>query len=306
MVDNDLLPRMNMNFFYTLDAILNSSTLTEAAQRASLTQPAISMALKKARAHFNDQIVVEAAGKRQLTPLAEALRPRIRHALRNAQQILKFSLEFDPAIAQRTVRIAMPDYIEVLMLPHIVRAVRDIAPYIDILVVPYEHGSVEKQFEKDVDFAILPAALSDGTFGYRPLYTERLALIVSAHNPFAKADRVTVEQFIESRHAALLAQADMLAPAQGAVADLLLRRKIVVRTQTYTALPRMVVDNDLIVTTSARYGQYCASIMDVAPLRFPIATKEVQIALQWQPFREHEPFVQWFAALVEKTADASI
>jgi len=305
-MDDDIVARANMNLFYTLDAILNSSTLTEAARRASLTQPAISMALKRARAHFNDEIIVETAGRRQLTPLAQALRPRIRHALRDAQQILNFSLEFDPAVARRTVRISMPDYIEVLMLPHIVRPLRETAPYIDICLVPFDHRSVERQFEKDIDFAILPAALSDGAFGYRALYTERLALIVSSQNPFAKADRITAEQFVTSRHAALVAETDILAPRHGAVADLLLRRKVVVRTQTYTALPRMVVDNDLIVTTSARYGQYCASIMDVAPLTFPIATEEVQIALQWQPFREHEPFVQWFASLVEEAVATSI
>lgn len=305
-MDNDSLARTNMNLFYTLDAILNSATLTEAAQRANLTQPAISMALKKARAHFNDDIIVEAAGKRQLTPLAEALRPRIRNALRNAQQILDFSLEFDPAVTRRTVRISMPDYIEVLMLPHIVRAVRNTAPYLDVFVVPFDHEPIERQFEKDIDFAILPAALSDATFGYRPLFTERLALIVAADNPFAKADMITAEQFVDSHHAGLLARADMLAPAQGTVADLLKRRKIVVRTQTYTALPRMVVDNDLIVTISERYGQYCASIMDVRPIAFPIETDEVQIALQWQPFRENEPFVQWFAMLVETAAATSI
>lgn len=305
-MDGENPSRTNLNFLYTLDAILNSNSSTEAARLTNLSQPAISMALKKARLHFGDELVTDYGGRRTITALGLALRPRVRHLLRDARGILDLKLEFDPATSVRTVKVTMPDFVEVLFLPHVLRSVRAEAPGVDVEVVPFDHWPASRQFEKGVDFALLPETLVEDSHRRTALYPERLAILVAASNPLASAQAITREQFLAGSHAALDRRFDALAPIAGEVADLLAARRIVVRTATYAALPRMIVDTDLIVTTSARYGQYCASLMDLVPFPLPASSPEVEISLQWHPSRDAEPFVGWFRDLLERTAVSSI
>ena len=298
MEDEASPSRRNLNLFYTLDAILNSASLSEAAKRSHLSQPAISMALKKARSHFNDDIVTFSGGKMQFTMLALELRPRIRRSLREAQQILDLSLEFDPRIDVRTIRISMPDYVEVLLLPHILRLARSAAPFVDLHIVPFDFQPVARQFEKDIDFVIVPHALVDPAFAAAPLYDETLSIMVASTHPLVASESPTAEEYKAGSHAGVSESLDMLVLPGGTAAALLATRNVVVRTASYAALPRMIVDTDLIVTTSGRYAQYCASIMDLVALQLPVPPDPVEIVLQWQSFRDREPMMAWFVQIV--------
>lgn len=298
MFGDDAPARTNLNFFFTLDAILNSPSLVQAASRASLSQPAISMALKKARAHYNDEIVSYTGGRRELTALALALRPQIRRILREAQLVLDYSLSFDPAVDERTIRMTMPDFVEVMFLPHVLRAVRVAAPGIRLEIIPFEYRAAPAQFEKGLDLAILPEPLTDASCGQRLLYDDQLSVMISSHHPAASKGSITREEYETGSHAALFDEIDMLAPSRGPVADLLRRRAIVTRTGIYAALPSLILDTDLIVSTSTRYGQHCGATMDLTCVPLPVEPDSVEIFLQWQRHRENEPLMQWLLNLL--------
>jgi LysR family nod box-dependent transcriptional activator len=70
------LDRFNLNLLVALDTLLHSQSLTDAAEKVNLTQSAMSMALKRLREHFNDELVIYSSGPQQFTPLAIALMPR--------------------------------------------------------------------------------------------------------------------------------------------------------------------------------------------------------------------------------------
>jgi len=297
--DDGPLPRSNLNFFFTLDAILNSPTLTEAARQASLTQPAISMALKKARAHYGDEIVSYVGGRRELTALAVALRPQVRRILREAKQVFDYSLAFDPITDRRTVRLTMPDFVEVTFMPHVLAAVRTAAPLVTVETLAFDYRSAEHHFERDIDFALVPAPLKSPGLRSLVLYDDELSAMVASSHPAALTGVMTSADYAGGRHAALFDAADIFAPNAGAAADLLRSRSIAARTSVYAALPTMILDTDLIVTTSARHAQYCASIMDLVPVAFPIKVGPIDMVLHWQPFRSDEPLMVWMQSVLE-------
>lgn len=304
MSDATAPPRSNLNFFFTLDAILNSSSLSQAAASANLTQPAISMALKKARSHYGDEIVSYTNGRRELTALAVALRPQVRRLLTEARQVLDFSVDFDPATDERTIRLTMPDFVEVTFLPRILRAVRAVAPNIDLEVIPFDYWSAQRQFEKGIDFALLPTSLSDPGQGCLRLYDDTLSVMVSRSHPAVSIyDGLSLEEYRNGAHAALFDDLDLMKPQEGPVAGLLASRSIVIRTGIYSALPGLILDTDLIVTTSSRYAQHCSSIMDLTSTSLPIPSERVDIYLQWQRYRDREPIIRWFAALLAAEED---
>ena len=174
------------------------------------------------------------------------------------------------------------------------------APGVELQLVPFDYRSTTRHFDREIDFVILPGRLADPSLGHAKLYIEQLGVMVGRTHPLAKIDEITVADYCAGAHAALFDEADMLAPRTGPIADILARRMVVARTASYAAMPLMVIDTDLMVTASLRYGQYCASIMDLAALAFPVQAENVEIAVQWHPSRGKEPMIRWFVGLLQE------
>ncbi len=106
------LDRFNLNLLVALDTLLHSHSLTDAAEKVCLTQSAMSMALKRLREHFNDELVIYSSGQQQFTPLATALMPRVRDVVLACRETIKFRQTFDPQEANDSFRIATTDLSE--------------------------------------------------------------------------------------------------------------------------------------------------------------------------------------------------
>lgn len=294
------LPRRNLNFFYTLDAILNAPSLREAAQAARLSQPAISIALQKAREQFGDPLVIS-RGSHRFTNLANTLRPKIRKLLIEASYILDSNLTFDRRSDDRVIRVSMPEFVEVLFLPAILKLMRLESPNIRIVNLPFDYVPIEAQFEKNLDFAIVPGSLIDENFRYRFLYDDSISVLVSnSIKGFGR--KISVEQYRSGSHAELFIKNDILTPKSGPIHDLLEGRHIVVRTSAFASLPQMAVDTDLIVTTSSRYAQECTTTLPLVAHPLPLKADYVDIGVQWQPFRHPDPMIRWFVDLLCRAA----
>ena len=61
MADSPLLSRLDLNLLVALDALLTERSVTRAAERLHLSQPALSASLARLRNHFNDPIPPAAA-----------------------------------------------------------------------------------------------------------------------------------------------------------------------------------------------------------------------------------------------------
>src|ERR1700755_960257 len=110
------LDRFNLNLLVALDTVLHSRSLTDAAEKMCLTQPAMSMALKKLREHFNDELVIYSGGVQQFTPLANTLKPRVRDVIMTARDMIKVRKDFDPSTADDTFRIVTSELTELTFL----------------------------------------------------------------------------------------------------------------------------------------------------------------------------------------------
>lgn len=106
----------NLNLLVALDALLTTSTMTEAAERLSLTQPALSGALKRLREHYNDPLILYSATGPTLTPLACQLAPIVSELLATARGITTIVSAFEPASFTGHVSIVAPDWIELTLL----------------------------------------------------------------------------------------------------------------------------------------------------------------------------------------------
>src|SRR5918998_1646588 len=109
---------VDLNLLVTLETLLTERSVTRAAKRLHLSQPSVSVQLRKLREIFSDPLLTTAPGGMLPTARAQALLPSIRSALTEVARVLGRGQDFDPAAAQMTWQIAAADYAEyAIVLP---------------------------------------------------------------------------------------------------------------------------------------------------------------------------------------------
>jgi DNA-binding transcriptional LysR family regulator len=91
---------VNLNLLVALDALLEERSVTRAARRAGVTQPAMSNSLSQLRSLFGDPLFSRHAHGLEPTPRALALAEPIRQGLRLFGAALS-PPSFDPETASR-------------------------------------------------------------------------------------------------------------------------------------------------------------------------------------------------------------
>ncbi|HSI16835.1 MAG TPA: LysR family transcriptional regulator, partial [Sphingomonas sp.] len=101
---------LDLNLLVALDVLIEERSVSRAAERLHLSQPAMSAALRRLRDYFNDPILA-AHGKKMIpTPHALRLRGALRTLLTDVERMVSLSTQFDPATSQRRFRIGTSDY----------------------------------------------------------------------------------------------------------------------------------------------------------------------------------------------------
>jgi hypothetical protein len=102
------LDRFNLNLFVAFEALSKADTLTQAAGALYVTQSTLSVALRQMREYFDDELFVYKPKQKELTPLAQNLRPRVLEILKTAKATLMLKEEI--ARFDRTRSLALvPD-----------------------------------------------------------------------------------------------------------------------------------------------------------------------------------------------------
>src|SRR5437016_5448040 len=126
--------KVDLNLLRVFHAIAEENSLTLAGNRLGLSQPAVSYALGRLRAMFNDPLFVRSGNTMQPTSAALELREPIRRAMSSIQEALRYGERFDPGRSTRTFHITMSDIGEMVFLPPLCEKLRDVAPNIRLEV----------------------------------------------------------------------------------------------------------------------------------------------------------------------------
>src|SRR5690606_33215975 len=129
----DELRRIDLNLLLTLHALLAEKHVTRAALRLHKSQPAVSHSLAQLRSHFDDPLLVRRDARLALTARAQALVQPLQEALSSLNALLA-APQFDPAVVRGRFRLALSDYAARILLPPLVRHLRQHAPGLDLAI----------------------------------------------------------------------------------------------------------------------------------------------------------------------------
>src|SRR3990170_2771508 len=129
---------LDLNLLRVFDAVLRDRSVTAAARHLGLTQPAVSNALARLRARFEDVLFVRTSSGMDATPFARELSDPVRQALALLDSALAHGPGFDPATSTRAFRFYMSDLGQVEFLPPLVERVQRGAPGVRLEAVALE------------------------------------------------------------------------------------------------------------------------------------------------------------------------
>jgi DNA-binding transcriptional LysR family regulator len=304
-IDCVRLRRLDLNTLAVLHTLLQTCNVSRSADRLCLGQPAISHILKRLREHFGDELLCRNGRRMELTPLAETLKQPLADWLAQGQRLLAPQGEFNPAIAEGTLRLAMPDLLEASLLPALIEALQQQAPRLAI--------SIEAMPSQQV-----AAALADGrveaAVGYFPdippglrrtlLFNAEFVCVcnsrlVSLPSPLLLRDLASLPHIYTSYLGTTASVIDQRLHQLG------LSRRIIASGASLLAIPSMlerIAAVAVLPDTILRLLQAAHPALDI--VRIDDAQMDIPIEMIWPARLEQDPLQRFVRTLlIQKTAE---
>lgn len=298
--------RLDYSLLLALDALLSEGSVTRAARRMHLSQPAMSHALARLRDAFDDPIMVRGAGGMVPTPKALQLHGSVREALEQLERSIGAFGSFDPASNATTFRVAMVDYVEMVVFPELMCRLRAEAPH--VRVVARSIGSfaeLDGLATGSLDLALAFFAEPPEALHRRSLGTDRYVCI-TRRGRFRKG-QLTLERYLGGSHLAIAPAGTATRPRLDAALKALGReRHIVYYAAHFAAAAAIVERTDLIASVHERAAlMYMKELdVDLHPLPPEISLGDLVLSQVWHERTHGDRAHRWFRALVVDSCEA--
>jgi DNA-binding transcriptional LysR family regulator len=276
------IAEFDLNLLVVFDAVLAEASISRAANRLDLSQPALSNALARMRKATGDRLFVRVGNAMVPTPYAQAIADPIRQALATIRVSLGASQEFDPATSQRGFSIYLTDLGEAYFLPRLLERLNRIAPGVRIRTLPMPPESAEDALRNgEVDLAIgnLPD-LGAGFFVQR-LFRDRYVCVLRKDHP-SIGERITARQFAAASHAIVTPGGWGHGIIERTLIEHGLEQRITLRMQNFLVLASIVATTDLVAIVPHSVGSQLSRHNEVKLLPLPIMIPAFDIKQCWQ------------------------
>lgn len=173
---------MDLNLLIALDALLAEGSVTKAARKVGLSQPAMSHTLSRLRVMFDDPLLVRSGREMLPTPRAEALREPLKRWLAEAQRLIHQGDPFAPETTKRTFRLLSPDLIAPLLAP-MMGQLQQRAPQARLEVIAQVREERQALTRGEVDLLVGPPLQDDVGLMMRSIHEVHWGLVARQDHP---------------------------------------------------------------------------------------------------------------------------
>lgn len=284
----------DLNLLPIAFALYDELSVSRAARRLGMSQPAVSMALRRMREAFDDPLFIRLATGIAPTPRAHAIVRQARPLVERLQAGLRKGAPFDPLTSTRTISLAMTDVGEMAFLPDILDRLRSRAPHCPIRSVSVPATQLAQDLEKgEVDLAVgyFPA-LALKNFRGRKVRLHQFACLVRAGHPLARG--MTAADFVAAEHLVIRADGRSQEVLERFLERRRIRRRIAVVTPHFLAVPFMLKRSNLVATMPYLVASQFASMTpQLVVVRPPFESPGFDLRLHWHRRFENDPRSRW-------------
>ena len=300
------MSNVDLNLLVVFDAIMTECSITGAANRIGMTQPAVSNAVARMRLIWNDPLFVKQGRGIRPTPYAESLWQQTRNPLLEIRQVTTES-RFDPSTSDRVFRVGVTEHpVDMIWLP-LRRVMETEAPNISIHSVPIHRNTEELLLDSLIDLAVHYYVGSHKQIRSSWLFSNKLVCVVRPdHSLLQTLDPkgvLPLEQYLLEDHLMVSLSGEAHANVDDALAQLGLKRKVAMTVNHFSLIASILKDSNLVCVTpqSVVARDVRAGELTVLPLSFEI--EPAPISLLWHIRQNRDAGNIWMRQLISKFAN---
>lgn len=242
---------LDLNLLRTFVVVAETGSVTEAASRLYLTQPAVSAALRRLTNAVGAPVLARSGRGVTLTARGQRLLNAARPHLDALVHAALAPAVFEPRTSERTVRLGLSDAAESWLLPPLIRALSKSAPNLRLAVTPVQFRTVGAALAHGhVDVAITVADELPHSIARKSLFLGGFVCLFDPRH--ARLGKLTLERYLAHFHVVVSYNADL----RGVVEDLLgIERKVRVAIPTFHSVGALLDGTALLATVPAMVAE---------------------------------------------------
>lgn len=290
--------RYDLNLMRTFVVLMEELSVTRAAERLGVTQPALSNALGRLRTLLRDPLFIRERYGMQPTEKALAMAPAVAAAVAALDDVVRGQQAFDPATAEARFVIAANSYVEFVILPALVADLATLAPRVALRVVPYGTDLAETGVVSG-DTALALGRMIDppGTLVVQHLMDDGLACVVRADHPEV-GDTLSAEQYGRLKHVNVLPPGRLRAGLFQVLEQAGLRREVAVSVTHFLSIPELIAGTDYCTTLPRLICRRLAGDRRLKIVPPPVDLGTFPVEMAWHVRWRHDDAHRWLRGRV--------
>jgi DNA-binding transcriptional LysR family regulator len=284
----------DLNLLPALAVLLEERSISKAAARHHLSQPAMSRVLQRLRDTFDDELLIRTSGGYELTARARRLQDELQLLLPAVDRLLRGNT-FDPTTAQDRFRLCCSDYASLVIASRLPAYMMQLAPHTQLEVISRYDTAFDDIVHGRIDVLLwandVPAPLHS-----QIVVEDEFVCVLSLDHPLG-AGVLTQDAYLASPHVKITNLG-----AQHTIDDHLavlgFERRIGLRVPHFGTAVLAVAGTPLIATMPRRAAEYYADDTRVRIVPPPFDLSRLRYLMAWHPRMEADPAQRWFRALL--------
>lgn len=305
---------LDLNLLRVFDEVMTERSLTRAARNLSITQPAVSNALRRFREAVGDELIKREGQEMTPTPRALAIWPAVREALRQLQDVLSPNT-FVPAQATMSFVLAMADATAAELMPGLIRVLDRDAPGVSIRVIPLTTRDPRRLLDEgaaDLAIGFFPVVFADLTartqageavaFNHQRLFSGDYVCVMRRDHPLSRGP-LTLNRYCAARHLLVSFSGRPFGFIDEALALVGRDRRIVLTVNQFFTAGQVVTQSDLL-TVLPRHFVNMTGIADQLVLReLPFVAPKVHVDALWHHRAHRDSAHQWLRETISAMSE---
>jgi DNA-binding transcriptional LysR family regulator len=294
--------RYDLNLLPVFVALMEERSVTRAAARLGITQPALSNALNRLRDTLRDPLFIRERYGIKPTQFSEEIAPVIAETLARLDDVIIGRQHFDPGTSARQFGIAPNSYVEIVLMPRVIARLGELAPGIKMLLTPFGNDLAETGvISGTTDMALGRIVDPPDNLVVQHVMDDGLACVVRIDHPDID-DSMSREQYERLRHVNVLPPGRLRVGLFQALERQGLRRELAISVTHFLAVPEIIAVTDYCATLPRLICKQIAKDprLKVVPSPVDLGTFPVQMA--WHVRYRNDPAHAWFRHLLVETA----
>ncbi|WP_158437934.1 LysR family transcriptional regulator [Naasia lichenicola] len=287
------LARLDLNLLVSLDALLTERSVTRAAGKLGLSQPALSASLARLRLHFADEILARDGNSYRLTPLAVRLAEQTSSALDAARKVFANEALFDPRTSTREFSIYGSDFGIADVGSAVTAVAADQAPGVRFRFMHHTPAIVDdaQVSLRTVDGMLLPRGFITG-FPFVDIYQDEWVCLVAAENEQV-GDVLTPQNLAELPWVYTYHSRSVSLAAARQLQELGIEPIVDCVVEGFLTLPFFIAGTNRLGLVQSRMADRMLAMGDLRIVALPFDPPTIDGALWWHPMHSEDPGHQW-------------